>query len=419
MPSGIDAIAMACPDGKCNFRPIHFKRRSLGEYDVHVEMKYCGVCHSDVHFARNDLGNATYPMVPGHELAGICVAVGKKVTKFAVGDQVGVGCFVDSCLSCKQCDAGEEQYCEKGMTLTYGGEDKHGRATHGPGFEKLGTFGGYSSQMVIHERFAIKIPKSYPLEMAGPLMCAAITMYDPMKHFGAKAGTRIAIAGLGGLGMMGIKLAKALGCEVTVISRSSAKKDYALKTLGADRYIALDDAAALAAATKSLDLILDTVSADHDVMSYIPLLDVSGQHVCLGLCTKPHSVPQLPLIFNRVGVHGSVIGGIKNTQEVVDLCAAKGIYPEIKVVPVKELNSVFEKLSASNDAGIRYVLDIGKTLTEEAFGVCAEMDPPDFDKSKPSPSTAELVASLQLPLMNIGFFTLGCCLGMLIMRANA
>jgi len=267
------------------------------------------------------------------------------------GDHVGVGCFVDSCLECKQCKAGDEQYCEKSATFTYGAIPSHGRANSAPGIEMSPTFGGYSNQMVIHERFAIKIPKSYPLDKAGPLMCAAITMYDPMKHWGVKAGTRVGIMGLGGLGGMGVKLAKALGAHVTVISRSETKRAMAMKA-GADAYIASDDAAQMSAGTKLLDLILDTIAANHDIMHYLGLLDVSGTIVTLGLCTMPHTVPQLPLIFNRTGVHGSLIGGIRSTQECMDLCAAHEIYPETKIVPVSDV--IFFLLTADLLFVIRY-----------------------------------------------------------------
>lgn len=342
----------------------------------------------------------------------MCVAVGAKVTKFRTGDHVGVGCFVDSCLSCKNCDKGEEQYCVKGATFTYGAAPTHGRANNGPGFESAPTYGGYSSQMVIHERFAIMIPKDYPLEKAGPLMCAAITMYDPLKHFGAKAGTRVAILGLGGLGTMGVKLAKALGCHVTVLSRNDSKRKYAL-SIGADAYVAVGDPEQVRAAGKSLDLILDTISANHDITTYLPLLDVSGIIVALGLCTQPHSVPQLPLIFNRTGIHGSVIGGIKTTQEVVDLCASKKIYPETKVVPVSELNRVFESLAAGNDTGVRYVLDIGNTLNESAFAACANVPPTKL----PAPSAiSKAKAALMTNAPSLGLVLVGVATGLLLAR---
>jgi uncharacterized zinc-type alcohol dehydrogenase-like protein len=412
--AGVDAIAMACPNPACCFKPMHFKRRAPGDYDVQIAMKYCGVCHSDLHFANNDLGNAVYPMVPGHELAGVCVSVGKKVTKFAKGDHVGVGCFVDSCLECSHCQAGEEQYCTKGCTFTYGAPAPHGRANPGPGFESAPTYGGYSTQMVIHERFAIKIPKSYPLEKAGPLMCAAITMYDPLKHFGAKAGTRVGIMGLGGLGTMGVKLAKALGCHVTVISRAESKRKYAM-SIGADNYIAAADATQMAAAAKSLDLILDTISASHPVASYLSLLDINGSIIVLGICTEPFAVPQLPLIFGRNGIHGSVIGGIASTQEVVDLCAAKNIYPETKVVPVTDLNVVYEALSSGNDSGIRYVLDIANTLNDGAFAACADLPPPKFASHGPS-LACKAKAALKQSGAPLAILALGLAAGALLAR---
>lgn len=304
---------------------------------------------------------------------------------------MGVGCFVDSCLDCRFCKRGEEQYCDKQATFTYSFPNIHGRAPNGPGFEQLGTMGGYSTQMVCHERFAIKIPKDYPLEKAGPVMCAGITVYDPMVYHKAGPGTRLGIMGLGGLGMMAIKIGKALGCEVTVISRSDAKREYALG-LGADKYVASSDPKQMGAAAKSLDLILNTISASHELMQYQPLLDTNGTMVLIGLPDAPFTVPAAPLIFGRQAVAGSIIGGIKATQEVIDLCAAKKIYPETKVVPVSELNGVFEKLAASNDAGVRYVLDIANTLTESAFEACAKVPPPDLSKGKPRCSVAGTVA---------------------------
>lgn len=269
--------------------------------------------------------------------------------------------------------------------------------------------------MVIHERFAVLIPKSYPLEKAGPLLCAAITMYDPLIHFGAKPGMRVGIAGLGGLGTMGVKLAKALGCVVTVISRSESKRAYAT-SIGADSYVAMSDAAQLAKATKSLDLILDTISADHAVMPYLSMLDVSGSVIVLGLCTEPHAVPQLPLLFNRVGIHGSIIGGIRATQEVVDLCAAKKIYPETKLVPVSELNRVFEELAKGNDTGLRYVLDIGNTLNQGAFAACADVAPTKLP-SPPAPSfTCKVKAALKAKSPSLALLAVGVAAGLLLAR---
>jgi len=352
----IDMFCMTCEDNTVQMTVVEAKRRALGEFDVHLEMKYCGICHTDIHFTKNDLGMAVYPMCPGHELAGVAVAVGSKVTKFKVGDQVGIGCFVDCCLECDQCLKGDEQYCRKGTTFTYGGADQHGRSPVGSG---PATFGGYSTQMVIHERFAIKIPASFPLEYAGPVMCAGITMYDPLKHWGIKAGSRVGIVGLGGLGTMGVKLAKAMGATVTVISRSEAKKEYATK-IGCDKYIAMSDAEAVTAGTKTLDLILDTISSNHPVMGYHGLLDINGHHVLLGLSMDLGSVPAVPMLFGRTGIGGSIIGGIANTQELIDLCAEKNIKPEISVVGPEEVPSVYEKLHTSNDAGVRYVLDCSK-----------------------------------------------------------
>lgn len=371
--SGIPAIAMGCVDCRCHMKPFRFHRRAVGDHDVQVELRYCGVCHSDVHFARNDLSRAVYPMVPGHELSGVCVAVGGAVTKFAVGDHVGVGCFVDSCLECGPCQSGREQYCSKGMTMTYGGQDRHGRAALGA--DMAATYGGYSTQMVVHERFAIKIPKEYPLEKAGVLLCAAVSMYDPLKEWGAKAGTRVGIVGIGGLGHMGVKLAKALGCSVTAVSRSEAKRAFA-EQLGADRYVSLSSPEQLAGASKSLDLILNTICKPHDIAPLMALLDVSGTLVQLGLFARPPALPHIPMMFGRTSVAGSLIGGIRAQQEVIEFCAERKIYPEVEVRPVSDLGDIFEKLDQGNDSGLRYVLDIA-TLTDGAFQAC-EAPPPKF-----------------------------------------
>lgn len=376
--SEIETLCMACEEPatpfEINFKPVMKKRRALKEGDILLDMKYCGVCHTDTHFARGELaalaGPVQYPCVPGHELAGICVAVGPKVTKIQVGDKVGVGCMVDSCLSCKACERGEEQMCLK-QVGTYGALNLNGRAETAPVGGQ--TLGGYTQKMVIHERFAIRIPEDYPLEMAGPVMCAGITMYDPLKRQGAGKGTRVGIVGLGGLGLTGIKIAKILGCQVTAISRAavgSAKAATALKE-GADSVLCSKDAEAMTASIGSLDLILNTIPIVHNYEVYEPLVASGGKQVILGV--TPDFVAALVggmtgAIGSRVTI-ASGIGGIANTQEVVELFAKHKIYPTIEVHPVHDLNAIFEKLEQGNDASLRYVLDIA-TLNEATEAKC-------------------------------------------------
>lgn len=338
------------------FQSGTFDRHQPGDDDIVISVKYCGVCHSDVHACEApDASN--YPCTPGHEIAGIVEHVGKNVTNFAVGDKAGIGCMVDSCLNCEYCNNDEEQYCENGATMTYGGEPKHGRA----GKEK--TRGGYSTVMTVHNKFAIKIPEEMPLEVAGPIMCAGITVYDPLTHWkaGSERVKKVGIVGGGGLGHMGIQLAKELGCEVTAITTSPGKSE-TLKSLGASRVLVSTDEEQMKGAAKSLDLILNTISAEHDIMLYHNLLRNDGTLVQLGLVQKPHTLPQTPLLFKRAGVSGSLIGGIKATQEVIDLCASKKIYPSIEVVPVSKINDIFAELQSKNTMPRRYVLDIANTM---------------------------------------------------------
>ena len=376
--SPIDTLCMACDDAGCDFKPTRMQRRALGPNDVLIDMKYCGVCHSDLHKAANHMASVgrptVYPCVPGHELAGICTAVGSAVTKIRVGDQVGVGCLVDSCHECEHCLRGEEQKCKKSVG-TYQSRDWSGRAASVPA--GMPTVGGYTSKIVVHERFAIKIPSTYPLAMAGPILCAGITMFDPLMAHGATTGTRVGIVGLGGLGVMGVKLAKALGCVVTAVSRSPSKRDHAIATCGADHFIASTDKAAMRAAAGSIDLVLNTIPAMHDYTVYEALVSPLGKHVTLGANAVAGGAIYAAKIVGEAKMRTvfSAIGGIKNTQAVVDLCDKAKIYPETKVMPVSALSEIYEALDSNNDAGIRYVLDIGTTLTEDAFTVCTAPPP--------------------------------------------
>mmetsp|Transcript_895 Transcript_895/g.3324 ORF Transcript_895/g.3324 Transcript_895/m.3324 type:complete len:426 (+) Transcript_895:41-1318(+) len=366
----VSSICMGCRDAACAFVPLRMLRRAVGEHDVLVEMKYCGVCHSDLHLAAGHLsavaGKPKYPMVPGHELSGVCTQVGVGVTRIKVGDSVGIGCMVDACLECSECLSGHEQKCKKTSTSTYGDSDKHGRAKLGS--SQVATAGGYSSTFVVHERFAVLIPATYPLEMAGPVMCSGVTMYEPLKTFGCvDSPKRIGIVGLGGLGVMGVKIAKALNCHVTCFSRTDAKKASALK-MGADAFVATANGAELLAVKGSLDLILNTIPASHDSSVYTALLAKGGRHVLLGLSsTGIACLLGMQLTGGKSAEGFSMIGGIKNTEEVLALCDKYKIYPEIEIRPVDDLNAIFELLDKSNDTGLRYVLDIAGSLNEQTF----------------------------------------------------
>lgn len=360
----LDAICLECDDAKCDFKPARLQRRPLGPKDVLMEVKYCGVCHSDLHNAADHLAavgmKQAYPCTPGHEVAGVVEAIGSEVTKFNVGDHIGVGCYVDSCMECEKCKSGEENKCSE-FIVTYGAKDKgSGRAETAP--KGSHTRGGYSTKLVVIERFGIIIPAAYPLEMAGPVMCAGITVYDPLKRSGAKAGTRVGIIGLGGLGTMGLKLATALGCKVTAISRTNKKEELAKKA-GAETYVVSGDPESMRKAAGTLDLILNTISIEHDWGAYHKLLDKGGTQVMLGM----HTGTAAAMLAKKPSVQCSVVGGIANTQEVMDLCAKAKIYPEIELKSVDKIKEIFEALDSSNDSGVRYVLDIQGSLNDKAF----------------------------------------------------
>lgn len=374
MAQVIDTLCMACTDEACDFKPVWMQRRPLGDYDVVIQMMYCGVCHSDLHAAAGHTKDLftppEYPFVPGHELAGVCTRVGVNVTKFVIGDHVGVGCMVDSCMECERCIAGEEQRCKQ-QVQTYGAFDVSGRAAQVPTGRQ--TIGGYTSVMVVHERFAIRIPKSYPLELAGPVMCAGTTVYDPLKKYGARPGMRVAIIGLGGLGVLGVQIAKALGCVVSVVSRTTSKEQMA-RGLGADGYVASSDERQMADAKGSFDLILNFVPSQHDYVPYVKLLAKGGKIVFLGVhaawaaCMWRGAAVSGPC-------RGSFIGGLRATQEAIDLCDREKIFPQVTVRPVSALNEIYEALDKSNEAATRFVLDLRASLTEEAFAACTAPPP--------------------------------------------
>ena len=322
------------------------ERRALKADDVLIDILFCGVCHSDLHQARDEWGGSVFPMVPGHEIVGTVLSVGTGVSKWKIGDKVGVGVFVDSCRTCPQCQAGEEQYCDEGMTATYNAQARDGS---GP------TYGGYSTQIVVQEDYIVSIPEGLPLDAAAPLLCAGITTYSPLRYFGVKPGDSVAVVGLGGLGHIGVKFAKAFGAHVTVLSHSPSKREAAL-ALGADDFLATGDEATFAGHQKKFDLILDTVSAEHDLNSYLGLLKINGTMVLVGL-PNPSVVSAFSLVGGRRSLAGSMIGGIKETQEMLNFCAEKGIVCEIELIAMDYINQAFHRM-LNSDVRYRFVIDL-------------------------------------------------------------
>jgi len=337
----------AAPKAKAPLGPFTIQRREPGEHDVLIDIAYCGVCHSDIHQARDEWGGSVFPMVPGHEIVGHVSKIGSGVKKFKVGDAVGVGCFVDSCRECPSCKEGLEQYCEKGMSATYNGFEKDG---------KTPTYGGYSAQVTVDENYVLRIPSNIPLDKAAPLLCAGITTYSPLHHWKVKAGDKVAVVGLGGLGHMGVKIAAAMGAEVTVISTSDKKKDDALK-LGAKHFINSKDPAAFPAHQREFDFILNTVAAGIDLGAYLMLLKRDGSMVQVGAPDKPLALNVFALILGRRSLGGSLIGGIKETQEMLDFCGQKGFGADIEVIPIDKINEAYERM-IKGDVHYRFVIDI-------------------------------------------------------------
>lgn len=328
--------------------PYTFARRAPRADDVVIDILYCGVCHSDIHNARNDWGNARYPMVPGHEIIGRVASVGAAVTAFKPGDHVGVGCMVDSCRHCAQCAEGLEQYCAEGSTYTYNGTDRHDRQP---------THGGYSEKIVVSERFVLRLPAGIDLAGAAPLLCAGITTWSPLRHWRVGPGSKVAIVGLGGLGHMGLKLAKALGAELTLLTRSPGKEADA-RRLGADRIVVSTDAAQMAAVRGHFDLIIDTVPYVHDLNPYLPTLAIDGTLVLVGyLGGLDPLLNSAPLVMGRRSVAGSLIGGIPETQEMLDFCGAHGIASDVEVIRMQEINAAYERMLKS-DVKYRFVIDM-------------------------------------------------------------
>jgi len=335
----------AAPAAGAPLAPFAFERREPNTDDVVIEIKYCGICHSDIHQARDEWGGSVFPMVPGHEIAGVVVGLGASATKFKLGDHVGIGCFVDSCRSCGACDAAVEQYCSK-MVGTYNSREHDGTRT----------FGGYSERIVVKQDYVLRIPDALPLDAAAPLLCAGITLYSPLKHWKAGPGKKVAIVGLGGLGHMGVKYAHALGAEVTVLSQSDKKADDA-KRLGADHYYATSDPETFAKLAGTFDLILNTVSANIDWNAYLSLLAIDGTMVLLGVPEAPTPVAAFALIGGRKSLAGSMIGSIGETQEMLDFSAAHGITCDIEVIDIDQVNDAYERVLKS-DVRYRFVIDM-------------------------------------------------------------
>ena len=338
--------AYAAFDKTSPLKPHAIERREPGASDVAIEILFCGVCHSDVHQVRNEWHNTVYPIVPGHEIVGKVTKVGPSVKKFAVGDTVGVGCLVDSCRTCGACTEGLEQYCAQGVA-TYNALEKDGKTV---------TFGGYSTAVVVHEDFVLKVRSEAPLEKIAPLLCAGITTYSPLRHWEVGKGSRVAIVGLGGLGHMGVKLAAAMGADDTLLSSSPSKKADAAR-LGAHDFVVTSERGALQPLAGRFDFILDTVSAPHDLSAYLQLVKRDGTMVLVGAPEKPSPLAAFPLIMQRRSLAGSLIGGLPETQEMLDFCADHGVTADVETIPMQEIDRAYERMLKS-DVRYRFVIDL-------------------------------------------------------------
>jgi uncharacterized zinc-type alcohol dehydrogenase-like protein len=337
--------AYAAPAAKAPLERTTIERRAVREFDVLIDIKFAGICHSDIHQVREGWGEAIFPMVPGHEIAGVVSEVGPGVTRYKVGDRVGVGCLVDSCRECDNCKAGQEQHCVRGAVQTYNGIGRDGEPT----------YGGYATHVVVDENFVARIPDGLSLDVAAPLLCAGITTYAPLKQWGAGPGKKVAVVGLGGLGHVGVKIAHALGAEVTVLSQSLRKKDDGLK-LGADHYYATSDPKTFEELAGSFDLIVSTVSAPLDFGAYLSLLRTGGALVNVGVPEEPVAFHPFSLIGGNKILAGSMIGGIPETQEMLDFCAEHGIGAEVELITASEINEAYERVTAG-DVRYRFVID--------------------------------------------------------------
>ncbi|MEM5435663.1 NAD(P)-dependent alcohol dehydrogenase [Paraburkholderia diazotrophica] len=340
--------AYAATDAQSKLAPFEFQRRELREHDVHIEVLFCGVCHSDLHQARNEWKNTMYPVVPGHEIVGRVTKVGPQVSKYKAGDLVGVGCLVDSCRTCASCQEGLEQYCENGFVGTYNGNDRETGAV---------TYGGYSTQLVVDEAFVLRVPENLDPAGVAPLLCAGITTYSPLRTWGAGPGKKVGIVGLGGLGHMGVKLARAMGAHVVLFTTSPSKIDDA-KRLGANEVVISKNQAEMDAHANSFDLIVNTVAAQHDLNPFINLLKRDGTLTLVGAPEHDHPSPQVfNLIMKRRRLAGSLIGGIAETQEMLDFCGKHGITSDIEMIPMQKINDAYERMLKS-DVKYRFVIDL-------------------------------------------------------------
>ncbi|HWF32867.1 MAG TPA: NAD(P)-dependent alcohol dehydrogenase [Solirubrobacteraceae bacterium] len=338
--------ALSAPSAGAPFDTTTIARRDLGEHDVLIDIKFCGICHSDIHQVKDEWGGSIFPMVPGHEIAGIVAEVGSGVQKLSAGDRVGVGCLVDSCGECEYCEAGEEQFCTKGAVPTYNGREYDGEPT----------FGGYSQQVVVDERFVVTIPDSLELQVAAPLLCAGITTYSPLKRWQAGKGKKVAVVGMGGLGHVAVKIAAAMGSEVTVLSQSLSKQEDGLR-FGAKHYYATSERETFKALKSSFDLILNTVSANLPLDRYLSLLRVDGTLVSVGAPSQPDTFRAFSLISGRRSMAGSPIGGLPETQEMLDFCAEHGVAPEIELISAGEVDDAYERVERSA-VRYRFVIDV-------------------------------------------------------------
>ncbi len=344
----MNVAGFAAQSSKEGLAPSCFERRDPRPDDVVIEILYCGVCHSDLHQVRNDWGGSVYPLVPGHEIIGSVVSVGPEVTRFKRGDHVGIGCMVDSCQHCTACESGLEQYCEEIPTFTYNSVDRH---DHRP------TFGGYSEKIVVSDKFVLKIPDGLDLKGAAPLLCAGITTWSPLRHWNIGKGSKVAVIGLGGLGHMALKLAKGLGADVTLFTRS-AEKEQDGRRLGADEVVLSTDAKQMSGVKRRFELIIDTVPYAHDLNAYMPTLAIDGTLVLVGyLGALEPMLNSVPLIMGRKSVAGSVIGGIAETQELLDFCGERGITSDIEVIKIQDINEAYERMLKS-DVKYRFVIDM-------------------------------------------------------------
>ncbi|HEX8542574.1 MAG TPA: NAD(P)-dependent alcohol dehydrogenase [Pseudomonas sp.] len=344
----IKAIGYAAQSATAPLAPMNFERRSPRADDVAIEILFCGVCHSDIHQARDEWGFAAYPLMPGHEIVGKVTAVGADVSKFKVGQLVGVGCMVDSCRTCEACKADLENYCLEGPTQTYASKDR---------IDGTLTMGGYSNSIVVSDRFVVSIPEKLDPAAAAPILCAGITTYSPLKHFGVKAGHKVGVLGMGGLGHMGIKFAKAMGAEVTLFTRSASKAEEGRRQ-GADHVIISTDAAQMKAAAGHFDFLLDTIPVQHDLNPYLETLRFDGVHILVGLI-EPVNPPvhAVNLVMKRRVLAGSMIGGMAETQEVLDFCAEHDITCDIEMLDIQNINEAFERV-VKGDVKYRFVIDM-------------------------------------------------------------